>query len=162
MIENLAVSFPFAILLLYRQFYTAPAVLTAIALLLAPVSAKIPSAVAIPTPFGKHPYEFASGFRKTLLLFLLGCGLMIIAIAVDNFNLGMFTLILNMSVICSFYLQEENGYYVWQYTMTPAGFLLYKTKTAFVYSLTANSPAILMVRRSMPCLKAFAAILKTV
>jgi hypothetical protein len=143
LIENLTVSFPFAVFLLYRQFYLMPAVLTALALLLAPVSAKVPSTVAVPTPFGKHPYEFASGFRKTFLLFPLSYGLTAIAIAVDNFNLGMFTLILNMAVICSFYLTEENVYYVWQYAASPTRFLLYKTKVALVYSLTANSPAIL-------------------
>jgi hypothetical protein len=55
----------------------------------------------------------------------------------------MFTLILNMAVICSFYLQEENAYYVWQYAMTPAQFLFYKTRTAFIYSLLTNSPVML-------------------
>jgi hypothetical protein len=119
------------------------AVLTAFALSFATVSAKVPSIVVIPTPFGKHPYEFASGFRKTFLSFFAAYGLMIIAVAVDNFNLGMFTLILNIFVICSFYLQEENVYYVWQYAMTPTQFLFYKTKTAFIYSLLANAPVIL-------------------
>jgi hypothetical protein len=115
MIENLLVSLPFIIFFLYRQSYLTPVILTVFALLLAPLSAKIPSIVVIPTPFGKHPYEFASGFRKTLLFFLAGCGLTVIAIAVDNFNLGVLTIILNMFVICSFYLQKEDVYYVWQY-----------------------------------------------
>jgi hypothetical protein len=143
MIENLLVSFPFSIFLLYRQFYLMPAVLTVFALSFATVSAKIPSVAVIPTPFGKHPYEFASGFRKTFPVFFAGCGLTVIAIVVDNFNLGMFTLILNLFVICSFYLQEENVYYVWQYAMTPSRFLFYKTKTACIYSLLANLPVIL-------------------
>jgi hypothetical protein len=145
MIENLLVAFPFAIFLLYRQFYLMPVILTAFALLLAPLSAKIPSIVVIPTPFGKHPYEFASGFRKTFLLFLAVCGLTVIAVTVDNFNLGVFALILNMSVICSFYLQKEDLYYIWQYAMTPSQFLFYKTKVAFIYSLLANSPVILVL-----------------
>ncbi|MDR1338486.1 MAG: hypothetical protein LBK58_00245 [Prevotellaceae bacterium] len=143
MIENLTVSLPFAIFLLYRQFYLMSLVLPAFALSLAAVSAKIPSIAVIPTPFGKHPYEFASGFRKTFLLFPLSCGLTLIAILVDNFNLGMFTLMLNMGIICSFYLQEENEYCIWQHAMSPARFLFYKTKAAFVYSLMANSPAML-------------------
>jgi hypothetical protein len=77
------------------------------------------------------------------LFFLAGCVLTVIAVIVDNFNLGMFTLILNMFVICSFYLQDENVYYVWEHAMTPAQFLFCKTKTAFIYSLLANSPVIL-------------------
>jgi hypothetical protein len=143
MIENLLASFPFAIFLIYKQFYLMSIVLTMFALTFATVSAKIPSVIVIPTPFGKHPYEFASGFRKTFLLFPVSYGIMLIAIIVDNFNLGMFTLIFNMFIICGFYLQEENEYYVWQYAMTPVQFLFYKTKIAFIYSLLANSPVIL-------------------
>jgi hypothetical protein len=145
MIENLSVSFPFIIFLLYKQFYLIPVVLTVFALLFASVNTKIPSIIVIPTPFGKYPYEFASGFRKTFLLFFAAYGLTVIAVIVDNFNLGMFTLALNMFVICNFYLQEENVYYVWQYAMTSTQFLFYKTKIAFIYSFLANSPAILIL-----------------
>ena len=142
-IENLLIAFPFVIFLMYKEFYLMSIILTVLAMLLATVRIKTPSIVAIPTPFWKHPYEFASGFRKTFPLFLLSYGLMPIAFVVNNFNLGIATLVLNTIVICSFYLYKDNIHYVWQFAMNPAQFLFYKTKVAIVYSLWTNAPAIL-------------------
>ncbi|MBK7030860.1 MAG: hypothetical protein IPH45_17355 [Bacteroidales bacterium] len=45
----------------------------------------------IPTPFSKHPFEFAVGFRKTFLAWLFAYFLTIMAISVGNFNLGVFS-----------------------------------------------------------------------
>ena len=42
---------------------------------------------SMPTPFSKNPFEFTTGFRRTLLIFPLAYALTVIAINVDNLNL---------------------------------------------------------------------------
>jgi len=99
----------------------------------------------IPTPFAKNPFEFTVGFRNIFYLFALAYGLTIIAVVVDNFNLGVFALILTLVAPCSFYVKPENPYYVWQFSRSPAPFLYYKMKTALIYSLKLSFPVILIL-----------------
>lgn len=55
------------------------------------------------------------------------------AVFADNFNLGVFALLLVFPVLLSFYSKLENEYYVWTFTDTPKGFLINKIKTGLVY-----------------------------
>jgi hypothetical protein len=90
---------------------------------------------SIPTPFYKYPFEFTVGFRKTFFVFIGAYVLTYIAISVNNFNLGIFALILSCFTTLSFYAEPEEDYFVWIFSKTPQSFLFSKIKIALL-SLT--------------------------
>jgi hypothetical protein len=63
-------------------------------------------------PLYKYPFEFTVGFRTNYFMFFITYFLAIMAIHVDNFNLGIFSLIL-VFLSCSAILQiQKNEFYV--------------------------------------------------
>ena len=122
-LENLILCIPFASLLAYKYlfFYAISLLLCSIAFAL--ISFQINVNFTIPTPFSKNPFEFSTGFRKTFLIFTLAYALTVIAISVDNLNLGIFSLLLIFLIILSFYSKPEEEYYVWVHADTPQLFL---------------------------------------
>lgn len=136
LIENSLAAIPFVLFLVYNQNY-----LTAICLLVLAVIFSFFNTLkriyyAFPTPFYKRPFEFIAGFRKFFWLFLLSYILTIIAIEVDNFNLGIFAILITAFTCVGFYNKSEPSFFVWIYNTTPTGFLKQKSVTAiFFYSL---------------------------
>ena len=57
------------------------------------------------------------------MIFPLAYALTVIAISVDNLNLGIFSLLLIFLIILSFYSKPEEEYYVWVHADTPQLFL---------------------------------------
>ena len=122
--ENFTVTFPFLIFLLYKQSFVGSGILVVISLLLGLSSFKTSLNFTIPTPFYKNPFEFTVGFRNTFFIFPIAYILTFIAISVDNFNLGIFSLLLIFIVVISFYPKPENEYFVWSYALTAKNLLL--------------------------------------
>lgn len=144
-IENLIIIIPFIIFLIYRlQFYSI-IILTVLSVLFALLSFRTTGNFTIPTPFYKRPFEFTVGFRNTFFLFIITYGLTIIAIAVNNFNLGVFSLMFTFLIILYYHLNPENEYFVWIYSLTPAKFLIEKIKTAFIFSFYLSIPILLIL-----------------
>jgi len=144
-VENLLVALPFIAFLLYKHCFLLASLLLALMIFSATVNTRPRFSWVIPTPFAKNPFEFTVGFRNTFYLFALAYGLTVIAVAVDNFNLGAFALILTLFVPCSFYLKPENPYFVWLFNLSPARFLYCKMTTAWLYSLMLSFPVILVL-----------------
>jgi len=144
-IENLIVAMPFVVFLLCKQLFLMAILLTVFMIISVAITTRTRFSFVIPTPFAKNPFEFTIGFRNTFYLFAFAYGLVIIALVVDNFNLGVFALILTLSVPCSFYVKPENPYYVWQYNLSPTRFLFYKMKTALIYLSVLSFPVILVL-----------------
>jgi hypothetical protein len=65
----------------------------------------------IPTPF-INILEFTVGFRTNYFMFFITYFLAIMAIHVDNFNLGIFSLILVFLSCLSYFTNSENEFYV--------------------------------------------------
>jgi hypothetical protein len=131
LLENGFVLAPFLVFLLIHQAW-----LFAIAALLGSVllsqwTFRGGNGYAIPTPFGKHPFEFAVGFRKTFWLFGLLYFVGGMGIWVDNFNLLAFSLGAIYIVSLSFHTQPEPEFYVWVFDRKPAPFLWMKIRQAF-------------------------------
>jgi hypothetical protein len=143
-VENLMIAFPFVVFLLYKQCFLMPAALIGIIVLSALGNLKTDFTWVIPTPFSKRPFEFTVGFRNTFYLFIASYCLMGIAVAVDNFNLGVFALIVIMATAWTYYVKPENDYYVWIYAMSPVRFLIDKMKTALLYSFLLSLPVLLL------------------
>ena len=144
-LENLIIAMPFFVFLVYKQYFYLAIVLVAITILIALLSFKVTYNFTIPTPFYKNPFEFTVGFRNTFFMFFIAYGLAIIAIKVDNFNLGVFALGIVFLTILGYYLKPENEYFVWSYSCTPAKFLFTKIKIALLFSFCLSLPVLILL-----------------
>ncbi|HLP18845.1 MAG TPA: hypothetical protein VK174_01015 [Chitinophagales bacterium] len=145
LLENLAVSLPFTLFLLFKVEFIVAGALVLVSLALAISNFNTQLQFTIHTPFGKKPYEFATGFRGTYLALFIAYALAIIAVSVSNFNLGVFALLMVFAVTLSYYAQPEHEYYVWSHSYTPTLFLLNKIKTAILYSTFLAAPLALLL-----------------
>lgn len=143
LIENLGSSFPFIAILLYHSFFLSAIILIGGTGLLVIFRVKGNYSFRMPTPFHKKPFEFTVGFRKTFLLFPLVYGLTGIAISVDNFNLGIFALLLVFLTTITYHLKPENEYYVWSYNLSPGLFLKEKLGTAIKFTCLLVLPVLI-------------------
>lgn len=139
-LENLIIALPFVLFLIYKQQFFPIIILIIITVLMALLSFKTAYNITIPTPFYKKPFEVTVGFRNTFFLFFIAYGLTIIALIVDNVNLGFFSLMLIFLTVLCYYMKPENEYYVWSYSLTPVKFLIEKIKTAFLFSFYLSIP----------------------
>lgn len=133
-VENVLISIPFIILLLFHLAYLESMALLTISIILAFYTFKNTNNYSLPTPFSKKPFEFTVGFRNTFFIFPLAYTLTIIAISINNMNLGIFSMLIVFLVSLSFYIKPENEYYVWCHSFEPAKFIFEKIKTATFYS----------------------------
>jgi hypothetical protein len=143
--ENLLVALPFAVFMLFKLQLPGLGLVILLAVTISFIKTGTATAVTIPTPFGKIPYEFAAGFRNTILVILVVYTLAVIAVVVGNFNLGAFALLLLFAVTLSYYQLPEPEYFVWNHNMKPAAFLLHKTKTAIGYATLLALPVVLLL-----------------
>jgi len=144
-LENLIVALPFILFLLCKHHFYLTLILTAVTISMALLNFKTTYNVTIPTPFYKKPFEFTVGFRNTFFMFLISYGLTIVAINVNNFNLGIFALGLIFFTILGYYLKPENEYFIWIYNCTPAKFLFKKIKTAVLFSFCLSMPVLILL-----------------
>jgi len=101
--------------------------------------------IVIPTPFSQKPFEFMVGFRNTFYLIAFAYTLTIIAVHADNFNLGVFSLLLVLLLAAGYNSNSENSFYVWQFALSPFRFLYYKIKLSLWHSFLLCSPVILIL-----------------
>jgi hypothetical protein len=79
-------------------------------------------------------------------LFFAAYALTAIAISVNNFNLGVFAMLLVFATTLSYYSKPENEYYVWSFSVNAKVFLFSKIKTAILFSTLLALPiAIVLV-----------------
>ncbi|MEM9326639.1 MAG: hypothetical protein AAGA85_13325 [Bacteroidota bacterium] len=104
---------------------------------------RISGGMTLPTPFHRDPFEFASGFRKYWIAFVLLYLLYGIGLFVGNFNLAIFSLALLYLSFMTFYGEPENEFFVWVFAMPPNQFLLRKIQTVLRYSLLLTLPLLL-------------------
>lgn len=139
--ENVLVILPFFIFLTCKNCFFSAAILLPLSVFAAFVSFESKLQFTIPTPFYKQPFEFITGFRKAFLGFLCCYIITFIAIAVHNFNLGIFALLLNFLFCISFYTSTEPDFYVWVYSLTSKLFLIKKIKTALLHATILTLPS---------------------
>lgn len=139
-IENFIATIPFALFLLYEQKYALTLGFIIVGIILSFFNKVNRFNFVLPTPFYKHPFEFVVGFRKTYLLFLISYTLAFISILVDNFNLGIFALIITFLTCLNFYTKPEPLFYVWCHSSNSKNYLKTKIKTAFIYSFYLSFP----------------------
>lgn len=159
-IEHLLVAGPFILFMLYKQYFLLAGILLVVSGILSFLKLSLMQA-HIPTPFSKTPFEFPVGFRRSILLYAGVYFVLLMALRVDNFNLGLFTLGC-IYIIClgNYYLMEP-AYYVSIFNDSPQSFLLRKLKTGLIYSTLSALPiiCILIIVYTHHYLPVFAVIL---
>lgn len=148
--ENLICSIPFLAFLLYKQLFVSAGLLLILTAILAIVNFRTTFNFTIWTPFSKRPFEFTTGFRNTFYLFFSAYALTIISVSVNNFNLGVFAMLLIFATTLSYYTKPEHEYYVWTYNVNAKAFLFSKIKTATLFSASLSLPIAIVLAIFFP------------
>lgn len=141
--ENLIMGVPFVSMLIYKRFIFEAIALILCSIIFALFSFHTNFTFKIPTPFSKRPFEFSTGFRKTFFIFPLAYVLTVVAVYVDNLNLGIFALSLIFLTTLSYYAKPEHEYYVWVYAETPKMFLKNKLLNASKNATLLTAPILI-------------------
>lgn len=142
-VENFILCAPFVSILLYKSFFLEAVILFFCSVILALISFHSNFNLTIPTPFSKRPFEFSTGFRKTFWVFPIAYALTVIAINVDNLNLGIFAFLLVFLTSLSYYHKPEQEYYVWIHAERPKAFLKNKVFNASKNASLTTAPIII-------------------
>ncbi len=142
-LENVLWSVPFLAFLVYKGLFLNALALGLLAISMALFNFRTHTQFTIPTPFGNKPFEFTAGFRKTFFVFPIAYFLTFKSISVNNFNLGVFSMILVGMVCLSYYSKPENEYFVWNFNVSPKDFLLEKIKTCSIYFTVLSLPILI-------------------
>ncbi len=134
LLENGFIAAPFLVFLLFKQCYVTFGLLILGAGLAVFVNVGQVFKFSLPTPFYKHPFEFTVGFRRNFLFVFFAYFLTLMALAVDNFNLGIFSLLLVFLIALGFYANPEGPFFVWMHNRSSKEFLRYKVSVALFYS----------------------------
>lgn len=142
-VENLIISILFISFLLFQEKYLSLMLLFISTCLLSLIDLKNKSSFIVPTPFYTHPFEFTVGFRSNYFIYFFAYFLSIMSIIVDNFNLGIFSLILTLLSCLNYYVNAEDQFYVWVFSLTPKEFIRYKLKSIVQYATILCLPIII-------------------
>jgi len=141
--ENLIACSPFMVLLLVCGQFLLALILSIISVIMALFTNKHSFNLTIPTLFFSQPFEFIIGFRNSIYVFIIAYALTVLAIIVDNFYIGLFSLVIIFVTIFCFYLYREDEYFVWIHSGSPVKFLCIKILTAIQFSLYLFLPVII-------------------
>ena len=142
-LENLIVGFPLISVLLFKGLLFEAGILALCSIVFALISFHSHFNLSIPTPFSKKPFEFSTGFRKTFFIFPMAYVLTLIAINVDNLNLGIFSFLLILLTTLGYYSNPEQEYYVWVHAETPKMFLKNKVLNASKNATFLSAPILM-------------------
>lgn len=144
-IENIIYSLPFFFFLIYKSCFEIAVLLELLVIGASLLRFNPISSYTIPTPFSNKPFEYTEGFRKTFYVFPIAYILTLISIRVENFGLGIFSILLLGLVALSYYSRLEKKYFVWIFSMSPEQFLLAKLRTCFFCFTILSLPSILSI-----------------
>lgn len=141
-IENFIIVTPFIFFLIFKEKYMSSFLLLIATGLLTVINFNKKPNFVLPTPFSKNPFEFTVGFRINYFLYLFAYFLALMSIIVNNFNLGIFSLIVALLGCLTYYTTSEKEFYVWIFSLSPKEFLVYKLKNIIQYSTLLCLPII--------------------
>lgn len=138
--ENILTILPFIVFLCFKQDWYVALLLLVLSVIFCFINTGKIEPSAIPTPFYKKPFEFIVGFRKYLAGFVFAFFVTIMSVVYQNFNLGIFSLILVFLLCMTFYFEAENEFYVWVHQLNVNRFLLDKISTAVLFATLLSLP----------------------
>ena len=143
--ENLALVIPFVCYLVYEAEFWLALGLAVSGMLLIFIGGLGSIGNVIPTPFGKTPFENTVGFRKSFLLIGVIYFVLVKAIQVGNFNLGVACLGAIFFLMMSFHMKPEVTHFVWIFSCDETTFLKRKLITAASCATLIAAPALLVL-----------------
>jgi len=132
LIENGLYALPFISFLLFEKDFLTVLILIPIVGLIVFLKTNQYLNKTLPTPFKKFPYEFIVGFRKTFWLVIISYFLIIKSIQVENYNLGLFGLVLIFAVSMFYYQKPEPEFFVWIHSCRASEFLKAKVLNSII------------------------------
>ncbi|MFZ4771284.1 MAG: hypothetical protein ACOYLO_13965, partial [Ferruginibacter sp.] len=109
-LENLITVVPFILFLCYKLEFYSVSLLIVVSIIFSFLNTNKKVTATIPTPFYRKPFEFIVGFRKSLFGFLFAYFLTAMSLTYQNFNLGIFSLVLIFLLCLSFYSEPEKEF----------------------------------------------------
>jgi len=143
LIENALVVFPFVLLLLLKGFWAGTLVQGLVGMVMVWRVHRGGGARALPTPFGRRPFEFAVGLRTNWWLIAVAVLLVFQGIRAGNYELTAFAAFLPVFTGMQCYATPEPGFYVWVYTLTAKTFLRRKLLTGLRQQVLLTTPLFL-------------------
>lgn len=140
LLENAMLALPFMCFQFFEYEFLFGLLTIIAAIVFSFFNTKHQSSFVLPTPFKKNPFEFIIGFRKSYLLILGLYILTYISISVNNFNLGVFALVVLFLSCMAFYTFLEPLFYTWVDSNSIVSFLKTKIKTGLQYSCLLSLP----------------------
>lgn len=149
-LENVIFIFPILLLATISGIYWTLPIMIAISIFYAVIKSTclFTSNTAIPTPFGKYPFEMIRYFRIYLLANCIAIFLFGIGIIVSNENLAIFGIALIPFFTINHLENVEPLEVLWNYSMKPSRFLFHKIKRITLQTYVMISPlsAVLVIR----------------
>lgn len=105
---------------------------------------------ALPTPFSREPFEFATGFRRFWWVFVLVVFVMAQGLRVGNYELCLFMSLVVALTGCQMVSQPEPGFFVWIHSLTAKAFLRRKILLGLKHQLILTLPTLLLVLAIFP------------
>ncbi len=148
--ENLLITAPFLLFLLIQHSFWYPLFIIAYSIIISIFNFNTSVNRTLPTPFGKQPFEFLVGFRKTFFLLPLAYYLAYQSFILNDYHPGLIAIFMMIAICISFYSIPEKEIFVWWFNLSPRNFLLNKVKTALLYSTCLTLPIILLLVAFFP------------
>lgn len=148
--ENLLVTIPFAVVLTVAEAWLPLGVAFGTSIVMALSVFSLTAAVVIPTPFGRWPYEFPAGFRRSWPAIAFSLFLCLMSVVSGNFNLSVFAQLCLTVVVIAFYLQADPEIYVQMFSCRPRTFLVKKIVTAAGCSVLLAAPVMIASMAAFP------------
>lgn len=143
-VENLIVSVPFMVcLIIFREQYFYVSLVLPVFMGFVLVDGV--RFRTIPTPYTKEPVLLPAGFRKTLLINISAYTGLIFSLLIDNYNLGLFALIVMVFIYFSFYNAREPYEYVWIFNLSAKAFIIQKLKEGAFGLILFVAPALIII-----------------
>ena len=150
LLENGLVTLPFLLLFLFKGYWALALVQILVGGAMTLRSGGGFTAFTLPTPFSKHPWEFALGFRQYWWLWLIAVFLLVMGIRAENFELSAFSWFITVFGATAFYQKPEPGFYVWVHAMTGQQLLNRKLLFGGIHLLILGLPFVIALLVSFP------------
>lgn len=141
--ENIIISIPISLMMLINEISTSAIIPILAGFFFSFFDINTQGSIKIPTPFGKSPFEFTSGFRQYILLFIFEYVLFAIGLIVDNYNLALVCMGSMFFIIIHFYRFSETYFFVWAHDKSNHQFLKTKIMTGIKYAFIVILPALI-------------------
>lgn len=139
-LENTIISLAPVIYLLWNHSFGKGMILLLITIVVSFFSFQIKSQKVFPTPFTRFLYEYAIGFRKTVLIYPLSFLILILSFKTGNHYIGVFAWLVLMFTTLSYYSYPDDEFYIWNSRLSVRGFLFNKIFQGLYYTTMISIP----------------------